>query len=162
MNETERKMEKMNEAEKRLVTIDALRSALTGGVSQASVAAQGVQEALKLFNDSLNDYLTLKLEYQAILDKYASKNPAGTGQSYNLPGVFNTALASYDVNAAKADNQRIMDLTPMIDEAEQQKNYYYDSLVGNFNDLVNALQKVKKNEGNITEYMLMFQQNKAL
>lgn len=155
-------MEKITEAGKRLVTIDALRKALNGGVSSASVAATGIQEALKLFNDSLNDYLTLKLEYQAILDKYASNNPNGSRQSYNLPGVFNTSLAAYDVNAAKADNQRVMDLLPMIDEAEQQKNYYYDSLVGNFNDLVNALQKVKKNEGNITEYMLLFQQKRAM
>lgn len=155
-------MEKITEAGKRLVTIDALRKALNGGVSSASVAATGIQEALKLFNDSLNDYLTLKLEYQAILDKYASNNPNGSGQSYNLPGVFNTSLAAYDVNAAKADNQRVVDLLPMIDEAEQQKNYYYDSLVGNFNDLVNSLQKVKKNEGNITEYMLLFQQKKAM
>lgn len=155
-------MEKITEAGKRLVTIDALRKALNGGVSSASTAATGIQEALKLFNDSLNDYLTLKLEYQAILDKYASNNTNGSGQSYNLPGVFNTSLAVYDVNAAKADNQRVVDLLPMIDEAEQQKNYYYDSLVGNFNDLVNSLQKVKKNEGNITEYMLLFQQKRAM
>ena len=86
------------------------------------------------YKDFLTEYPADKypdgVGYQAILDKYASNNPAGTGQAYNLPGVFNTSLAAYDVNAAKADNQRVVDLLPMIDEAEQQKNYYYDSLVG--------------------------------
>jgi len=146
--------------EKKKMTLEALKNALTNSIQNASLNTQALQQDLKQFNDALNDHLDMKLEHQAILDKYVSAGQSGYGNAYNLPGVFSNSMASYDVNSAKADNQRVIELAQLIEETEQQKNYYYDALVSSFNDIVNSLQKVKKYEGNISEFLILLQQKK--
>ena len=148
---------------KKTVTIDQMKNSLNSGLSVASKSAESIQEALKLFNDSMNDYISLKIEYQNILDKYLTKSSGGSNNnSYNLPGVFSSSMSSYDINAAREDNKRVTELKGLIEESERQKNYYFDALVSCFADLSNSLQKVKKYEGSINEYMTILQQKKDL
>lgn len=149
-------------AEKRTMTVNDLKASLAKSIQSSSTSVEGLQNALKMYSDAMNDYVSLKMEHQAILDKYISKPTGSYSSAYHLPGVFSTSMASYDINAARVDNQRVMELTTLIEEAEHQKDYYYDNLVTCFNDLVNALQKLKKYDGAIIEYLILMQQMKEL
>jgi hypothetical protein len=148
---------------RKTITVEDLKRSLANSVQLTSGNVAGLQNSLKMYSDAMNDYVALKMEHQGILDKYISKS-TGTANSaaYNLPGVFATSMAVYDVNAAKADNKRVMELNDLIIEAERQKDYYYDNLVTCFNDLVGSLQKLKKYDGAIIEYLVLMQQEKAL
>ena len=161
MNNELNRLEEAND-DKRQMAIGDLKGALTKSIQSSSTSVEGLQNALKMYSDAMNDYVSLKMEHQAILDKYISKPTGSYSSAYHLPGVFSTSMASYDINAARVDNQRVMELTTLIEEAEHQKDYYYDNLVTCFNDLVNALQKLKKYDGAIIEYLILMQQMKEL
>ena len=149
-------------AEKRTMAIEDLKGALSKSVQASSTTTAGLQNALKMYSDAMNDYVSLKLEHQGILDKYITKSTGTYSAAYHLPGVFTSSMASYDINSARDDNRRVMELNGLIDEAEHQKDYYYDNLVTCFNDLVNSLQKLRKYDGAIVEYLVLMQQMKEL
>lgn len=161
MDENTERLQELT-TEKRTMAINDLKGALAKSIQSSSTSVAGLQNALKLYSDAMNDYVALKMEQQAILDKYISKPSGSYSSAYHLPGVFATSMASYDINAAKTDNQRMTELNDLIEESEHQKDYYYDNLVTIFNDLVNSLQKLRKYDGAIIEYLILMQQMKEL
>lgn len=118
--------------EKNSKVIEALRTGLKNNIEKCLKEIDSLKSSVSLYRDSVVDYVDLAVEKSDIVAKYSKANNAGT---YNLPGVFASSASSYDLDAMRADNQRIEQVKSQYDIAEGQKDTYFKMIVRAQNEM---------------------------
>lgn len=118
--------------EKNSKVIEALRTGLKNNIEKCLKEIGSLKSSVSLYRDSVADYVDLAVEKSDIVAKYSKANNAGT---YNLPGVFASSAGSYDLDAMRADNQRIEQVKSQYDIAEGQKDTYFKMIVRAQNEI---------------------------
>jgi Ni,Fe-hydrogenase I large subunit len=96
-------------AKSSLVSIDSSIAALTH-----------LLQNLRIYKECIVDSINLQAEVADISNKYSNEVPS---QYHGLPGVV-TVPQTYDLNAIRTDNARMMELKDDNDRANEQKDMY--------------------------------------
>lgn len=136
--------------EKNQKVIEALRTGLKGNIEKCLKEIDSLKSAVSLYRDSITDFVDLSIEKSDIVAKYSKANNAGT---YNLPGVFASSMGAYDLNAMRADNQRIEQVKSMYEVAEGQKDTYFKMIVRAQNEMKLYLTAIARINADLDVYL---------
>ena len=59
--------------------------------------------------------------------------------SYNLPGVFDSAVNNIDVNKMRQDNEKLSQMNDIKNNSDKQRDMAFKMVVQNFSDLKSRL-----------------------
>ena len=59
--------------------------------------------------------------------------------SYNLPGVFDSAINNIDVNKMRQDNEKLSQMNDIKNNSDKQRDMAFKMVVQNFSDLKSRL-----------------------
>lgn len=136
--------------EKNQKVIEALRTGLKNNIEKCLKEIDSLKSAVSLYRDSITDYVDLSIEKSDIVAKYSKANNSGT---YNLPGVFASSAGSYDLDAMRADNQRIEQVKSLYDVAEGQKDTYFKMIVRAQNEMKLYLTAIARINNDLDIYL---------
>jgi|GEM_PF-3771248 len=108
-----------------------------------------LKSALAQYKSSINKNIDTNLENTDIMLKYTNKSTGGT---YNLPAVFSN-LASYSIEEAKADSQRLEQLQSELKNSESERNLYFAIVERNIRDLNKRLQNLVRYSNDLSAYL---------
>lgn len=118
-------------------------SSIESSLSQLAIALQG-------YRSSLKDYVEYSTEQSKILAKWSK---SGNGQSYNLPGVFSNSISVVNSNDMKADNERLKELTPLVNRLKSQTSQYFSILNRYVNEMIKQSRVLSKSSNDIDTYL---------
>jgi hypothetical protein len=150
MVKVEESYQTANIDEKNQKVLGSLRKNLEENISQALTQIDALKSSVSLYRDSLKDYCDLAVEKADLIAKYSK---ADTGGTYNLPGVFATSSASYNLSQMKQDNQRSEEVKNMCDNAENQKELYFKMIIRAQNELQLDLRTIARLGNDIDAYL---------
>lgn len=136
--------------EKNQKVIEALRTGLKSNIEKCLKEIDSLKSAVSLYRDSITDFVDLSIEKSDIVAKYSKANNGGT---YNLPGVFASSMGAYDLNAMRADNQRIEQVKSMYEVAEGQKDTYFKMIVRAQNEMKLYLTAIARINADLDVYL---------
>ena len=136
--------------EKNQKVIDALRTGLKDNIEKCLKEIDSLKSAVSLYRDSITDYVDLSIEKSDIVAKYSKAN---NGSTYNLPGVFASSAGAYDLDAMRADNQRIEQVKSLYDVAEGQKDTYFKMIVRAQNEMKLYLTAIARINNDLEIYL---------
>lgn len=136
--------------EKNQKVIEALRTGLKDNIEKCLKEIDSLKSAVSLYRDSITDYVDLSIEKSDIVAKYSKANNGGT---YNLPGVFASSAGAYDIDAMRADNQRIEQVKSLYDVAEGQKDTYFKMIVRAQNEMKLYLTAIARINSDLEIYL---------
>lgn len=117
---------------KNIQVIEALKKALSENIDKCIKEIDSLKSSVSLYKESANDFVDISVEKCDTVAKYSKANNGG---SYNLPGVFASSMGGYDLDAMRADNQRITELNDLYETAENQKNTYFKMIIRAQNEM---------------------------
>lgn len=121
--------------------VNNLSAQLDGSLSKGINDSAQLKQVLANYKEAMKDYIELSSKKAEIVSKYAN---AKTGGSFNLPGVFNTAAGSYDLQQMKNDNAALKDISSTYASAQQQKDVYFKMIINLNTELQQYLRTVSK------------------
>lgn len=130
--------------------IEALRTGLKSSIEKCLKEIDSLKSSVSLYRDAVSDYVDLSIEKSDIVAKYSKANNGGT---YNLPGVFASSVGSYDINAMRADNQRIEQVKSLYEVAEGQKDTYFKMIVRAQNEMKIYLTSIARINSDLDIYL---------
>lgn len=130
--------------------IEALRTGLKSSIEKCLKEIDSLKSSVSLYRDAVSDYVDLSIEKSDIVAKYSKANNGGT---YNLPGVFASSVGSYDINAMRADNQRIEQVKSLYEVAENQKDTYFKMIVRAQNEMKIYLTSIARINNDLDIYL---------
>lgn len=130
--------------------IEALRTGLKSSIEKCLKEIDSLKSSVSLYRDAVSDYVDLSIEKSDIVAKYSKANNGGT---YNLPGVFASSVGSYDINAMRADNQRIEQVKSLYEVAEGQKDTYFKMIVRAQNEMKIYLTSIARINNDLNIYL---------
>lgn len=130
--------------------IEALRTGLKSSIEKCLKEIDSLKSSVSLYRDAVSDYVDLSIEKSDIVAKYSKANNGGT---YNLPGVFASSVGSYDINAMRADNQRIEQVKSLYEVAEGQKDTYFKMIVRAQNEMKIYLTSIARINNDLDIYL---------
>lgn len=130
--------------------IEALRTGLKSSIEKCLKEIDSLKSSVSLYRDAVSDYVDLSIEKSDIVAKYSKANNGGT---YNLPGVFASSVGSYDINAMRADNQRIEQVKSLYEVAESQKDTYFKMIVRAQNEMKIYLTSIARINNDLDIYL---------
>lgn len=124
-------MEKLDEGFYQAKNLSGKDAKLLATISSESIASitktlaavQDLAKNLQIYKDCLIDSINLEAESADIASKYADTSRMNGQQPYILPGVVTTPK-KYDINAIKADSDRMMEIQQDRQKAAGQKETY--------------------------------------
>ena len=133
--------------EKNVQVINTLRKGLKSNIEKCLKEIDSLKSSVSLYRDSIEDFVNLSIEKSDTVSKYSKSTSGG---AYNLPGVFALSMGSYDIEAMKADNQRLEQINGLQETAENQKNAYFKMMIRAQNELkiyLNAIARINVDLG---------------
>lgn len=134
--------------QKNIQVINALKDGLKNNIDKCIKELDSLKSSISLYKESANDFVDLAVEKSDTVAKYSKANNGG---SYNLPGVFASSMGEYDLEAMRADNQRMIELNDLYETAENQRDTYFKMIVRAQNEMkiyLNAIARIN-NDMNI-------------
>lgn len=150
MNKVEENYEAKNIDAKSSQVINALETALNSNIDKCLKEIDSLKSSVALYKESVGDYVDLSVENSDIVAKYSKANNGGT---YNLPGVFASSSGSYDLDAMKADNQRIEQVKSLYNTAKNQRDTYFKMIVRAQNEMRLYLNAIARINNDIDVYL---------
>lgn len=130
--------------------INALQTALQDNIDKCIKEIDSLKSSISLYKSSADQYVDLAVENSDIVSKYSKANNAG---SYNLPGVFASSSGSYDIDAMRADNQRIEQVKSLYETAANQRSTYFKMIVRAQNEMRLYLNAIARINNDIDIYL---------
>lgn len=154
---TENELDKLTEGyavqnidEKNQKVIESLRTGLKSSIEKCLKEIDSLKSSISLYQEAIADYVDLSIEKSDIVAKYSKASNGGT---YNLPGVFASSVGSYDINAMRADNQRIEQVKSLYEVAEGQKDAYFKMIVRAQNEMKIYLTSIARINNDLDIYL---------
>jgi hypothetical protein len=131
--------------------INNLTQTITRTITAAEEEIAYLKASLEDYKEALVDSVNLHNEQADLLAKYSRTKPAQN--SYNLPSVFSSSMAAYDMDALRADNARVQEISETIEEGDRQKDLYYKMIMRNAGDFYRNIKKISKTTLEIEQYL---------
>lgn len=131
--------------------INNLTQTITRTIAEAEEELAYLKASLMDYKEALVDSVNLHNEQADLLAKYSRSQVAPN--SYNLPSVFSSSMAAYDMDALRADNARVQELGEAVEESDKQKEIYYKMIMRNAGDFYRNIKKVSKTTLEIEQYL---------
>lgn len=110
--------------------INSIRSNLISSINDSLAHLKILEQALISYKGTVEDTIDSNIEYADIFSRY--NEPDRHSTTYGLPGVMASTVASYDIAAIQADNERMAACKVKKEEAERQRDAYFKSIVKSF------------------------------
>ena len=122
-------------------TINILKRQVLAAVEGALAEADYLKSALELYKTSVSESIDSNMEAANIIARYSdnSYQLAGMNASYNLPGVFDSAISNVDVNKMRQDNEKLGQMNDIKNNFDKQRDMAFKMVVQNFSDLKSRL-----------------------
>ena len=122
-------------------TINILKRQVLAAVEGALAEADYLKSALELYKTSVSESIDSNMEAANIIARYSdnSYQLAGMNASYNLPGVFDSAVNNIDVNKMRQDNEKLGKMNDIKNNSDKQRDMAFKMVVQNFSDLKSRL-----------------------
>ena len=122
-------------------TINILKRQVLAAVEGALAEADYFKSALELYKTSVSESIDSNMEAANIIARYSdnSYQLAGMNASYNLPGVFDSAINNVDVNKMRQDNEKLSQMNDIKNNSDKQRDMAFKMVVQNFSDLKSRL-----------------------
>ena len=122
-------------------TINILKRQVLAAVEGALAEADYLKSALELYKTSVSESIDSNMEAANIIARYSdnSYQLAGMNASYNLPGVFDSAISNVDVNKMRQDNEKLGQMNDIKNNFDKQGDMAFKMVVQNFSDLKSRL-----------------------
>ena len=122
-------------------TINILKRQVLAAVEGALAEADYLKSALELYKTSVSESIDSNMEAANIIARYSdnSYQLAGMNASYNLPGVFDSAISNVDVNKMRQDNEKLGQMNDIKNNSDKQRDMAFKMVVQNFSDLKSRL-----------------------
>lgn len=117
---------------KNIQVINALKKGLSDNIEKCIKEIDSLKSSVSLYKESANDFVDLAVERCDTTAKYSKSNNGG---SYNLPGVFASSMGSYDIDAMRQDNQRMIQLNDLYETADSQRDAYFKMIIRAQNEM---------------------------
>ena len=127
---------------KNVQVVNSLKQGLKSSIEKSLKEIDSLKSSLSLYKESVDDFINLSIEKSDTVSKYSKQTTGGT---YNLPGVLAASMGGYDIDAMRADNQRLEQINSLQETAENQKDAYFKMIIRAQNELkiyLNAIARI--------------------
>ena len=103
--------------------LDSIRGNLMVSLNHSIEHLSKLRETLLAYKDAADRSMDSNMEYADIIRKY--NEPNSNSSTYGLPGVMASTVASYDIDAIRADNGKLESCKRNREMSDRQRDDYY-------------------------------------